>query len=41
MATRRRSIDTWKQLAQFTLSIVAINGWNRLNATFHTPAGNY
>jgi alkylhydroperoxidase family enzyme len=30
-----------KQLAQLTLSIVAINGWNRLNVAFRTPAGNY
>ena len=21
--------------------IVAINGWNRFNVAFHTPAGNY
>jgi AhpD family alkylhydroperoxidase len=30
-----------KELAQLTLSIVAINGWNRLNIAFRTPAGNY
>ena len=30
-----------KELAQLTLSIVAINGWNRLNVAFRTPAGNY
>ncbi len=29
------------ELAQLTLAIVAINGWNRLNVAFHTPAGNY
>jgi hypothetical protein len=23
------------------LSIIAINGWNRLNVAFRTPAGNY
>jgi len=30
-----------KELAELTLAIVAINGWNRLNVAFHTPAGNY
>ena len=30
-----------KELAELTLSIVAINGWNRLNVAFRTPAGNY
>lgn len=30
-----------KELAQLTLSVVAINGWNRLNVAFRTPAGNY
>lgn len=30
-----------KELAQLTLGIVAINGWNRLNVAFRTPAGNY
>jgi alkylhydroperoxidase family enzyme len=30
-----------KELAQLTLSIVAINGWNRLNVAFRTPTGNY
>jgi len=30
-----------KELAQLTLAVVAINGWNRLNVAFHTPAGNY
>jgi AhpD family alkylhydroperoxidase len=29
------------ELAQLTLAVVAINGWNRLNVAFHTPAGNY
>jgi AhpD family alkylhydroperoxidase len=29
------------ELAQLTLSVVAINGWNRLNVAFRTPAGNY
>jgi alkylhydroperoxidase family enzyme len=30
-----------KKLAQLTLAVVAINGWNRLNVAFRTPAGNY
>ncbi|HKV85263.1 MAG TPA: carboxymuconolactone decarboxylase family protein [Ktedonobacterales bacterium] len=29
------------ELANLTLAIVAINGWNRLNIAFQTPAGNY
>jgi hypothetical protein len=29
------------ELAQLTLAIVAINGWNRFNVAFHTPAGHY
>ena len=29
------------ELAQLTLAIAAINGWNRLNVAFHTPAGSY
>ena len=29
------------ELAQLTLAIVAINGWNRFNIAFNTPAGNY
>ena len=29
------------ELTQLTLAIVAINGWNRLNVAFHTPAGDY
>lgn len=29
------------ELAQLTLGVVAINGWNRLNIAFRTPAGNY
>lgn len=27
------------ELTQLTLAIVAINGWNRFNVAFHTPAG--
>jgi AhpD family alkylhydroperoxidase len=30
-----------KELAQLTLAVLAINGWNRLNVAFRTPAGNY
>jgi AhpD family alkylhydroperoxidase len=29
------------ELAQLTLAVVSINGWNRLNLAFHTPAGDY
>jgi len=29
------------ELMQLTLAIVAINGWNRFNVAFHTPAGGY
>ena len=29
------------ELTQVTLAVVAINGWNRFNIAFHTPAGNY
>ncbi len=29
------------ELAQLTLAIIAINGWNRLNIGFRTPAGDY
>jgi len=29
------------ELAQLTLSVVVINGWNRLNIAFRTPAGQY
>jgi len=30
-----------EELANLTLALVAINGWNRLNVAFRTPAGNY
>ena len=30
-----------KELADLTLAIVAINGWNRLNVAFRTVAGAY
>ena len=29
------------ELVQLTLAIVTINGWNRFNVAFRTPAGNY
>ena len=29
------------ELVQLTLAIVTINGWNRLNIAFRTPAGDY
>jgi AhpD family alkylhydroperoxidase len=29
------------ELVNLTLSIVAINGWNRLNIAFRSPAGTY
>jgi hypothetical protein len=28
-------------LVQLTLAVVAIDGWNRFNVAFQTPAGNY
>ncbi len=30
-----------KDLADLTMAIVAINGWNRLNVPFRTPVGSY
>ena len=30
-----------EELANLTLAVVAINGWNRLNVAFRTPAGTY
>ena len=36
----RRHFDD-AELANLTLAIIAINGWNRLNIAFRTPAGNY
>jgi alkylhydroperoxidase family enzyme len=36
---RREFSET--ELAQLTLGVVAINGWNRLNVAFRTPTGNY
>ena len=36
-----RKSFTEKELADLTLGIVAINGWNRLNVAFRTLAGTY
>jgi AhpD family alkylhydroperoxidase len=30
-----------KELADLTLAVVAINGWNRFSISFRTPAGSY
>lgn len=30
-----------RELSWLTLAIVSINGWNRLNVAFRTPAGSY
>ena len=30
-----------RELAELTLAVVAINGWNRLNIAFRTTPGNY
>ena len=38
---RARQFFSDKELADLTLAVVAINGWNRLNIAFHTPAGAY
>jgi AhpD family alkylhydroperoxidase len=32
---------TEQELANLTLAVVAINGWNRMNIAFRTEAGNY
>ena len=29
------------ELSKLTLAVIAINGWNRLNVAFRTPAGDY
>ena len=29
------------ELVELTLSIISINGWNRLNIAFHIPVGDY
>jgi alkylhydroperoxidase family enzyme len=36
----RRQFDA-QQLADLTLAVVAINGWNRLNIAFRTAPGTY
>lgn len=38
---RVRRLFTDRDLANLTLAIIAINGWNRLNVAFRTPAGDY
>ena len=38
---RVRQVFTEKELADLTLAIAAINGWNRLNIAARTPAGTY
>ncbi|HEX8888946.1 MAG TPA: carboxymuconolactone decarboxylase family protein [Pyrinomonadaceae bacterium] len=38
---RVRQQFTDKELADLTLAIVAINGWNRLSISFRTPVGTY
>ncbi|HEY7122394.1 MAG TPA: carboxymuconolactone decarboxylase family protein [Ktedonobacterales bacterium] len=30
-----------KELADLTLAVIAINGWNRFNVAFRAPAGSY
>lgn len=30
-----------EELANLTLAVITINGWNRLNIAFRTPAGGY
>lgn len=30
-----------KELADLTLAVIAINGWNRLSVAFRTPVGDY
>jgi alkylhydroperoxidase family enzyme len=32
---------TEKELADLTLAIITINGWNRLNIAARTPAGSH
>lgn len=38
---RARAVFDDRELADLTLAVVAINGWNRLNVAFRTPAGGY
>lgn len=30
-----------EELIELTLAVITINGWNRINIAFHTPAGSY
>ena len=41
MYERVRGQFSEDELAHLSLAIVAINGWNRLNIAFRTPAGTY
>jgi AhpD family alkylhydroperoxidase len=38
---RVRQVFNEKELADLTLAVVAINGWNRLNVALRTVPGNY
>ena len=38
---RVRGHFTERELADLTLAVVAINGWNRLSISFRVPAGTY
>jgi AhpD family alkylhydroperoxidase len=38
---RARAQFSDEELAKLSLGVVAINGWNRLNVAFRTPAGSY
>jgi len=38
---RVRAVFNEKELADLTLAVVAINGWNRLNIALRTVPGNY
>jgi AhpD family alkylhydroperoxidase len=36
-----RKVFSDAELTRLSLAVVAINGWNRLNIAFRTPAGDY
>lgn len=38
---RVRAHFTEKEIADLTLAVVAINGWNRFSISFRVPAGSY
>lgn len=38
---RARAQFSEEELVRLTLTVVAINGWNRFNIAFSVPAGNY